>query len=165
MKKYEFTRIATDSGAQTVTQTTHSIAGSTDVGSTAIVIADGELYIGGSSKQTSGTDAWKERPVMIKYALDRADTTKTDTDWTYQLSTSTLSSGKYYSVDVLSQQTYHKSIVGVSNAYEVTGEQVTGPRALLVYLIKTMTSLYFDPSCTAQISVLAMILNVVGQFL
>ena len=73
--------------------------------------------------------------------------------------------GKYYSVDVLSQQTFYKSIVGVSNAYEQTGEQVTGERALLVYLIKTMGSWAFDPSCTAQISVLAMILDVVGQFL
>ena len=106
MKKYEFTRITTDSGGQTVTQTTYSIAGSTDVGSTAIVIADGELYIGGSSKQTSGTDAWKERPVMIKYALDRTNAGKVATDWSYQLSTSAPMTGKYYSVDVLSQQTY-----------------------------------------------------------
>jgi len=88
-----------------VTQTTHSIAGSTDVGSTAIVIADGELHIGGSLKQTSGTDTWKERPVMMKYALDRANAGKVATDWTYQLTTSASMNGKYYSVDVLSQQT------------------------------------------------------------
>ena len=80
---------------------------------------------------------------MMKYALDRTNAGKVATDWSYQLTTSAPSSGKYYSVDVLSQQTYSKSIVGFSNAYEVTGEQVTGPRALLVYLIRTMTSTDF----------------------
>ena len=102
---------------------------------------------------------------MMKYALDRANAGKVATDWTYQLTTPAPSSGKYYSVDVLHQQTTYKSIVGFSNAYEVTGEQVTGPRALLVYLIRTMGSWAFYPSCTAQITVLAMILDVLGQFL
>ena len=102
---------------------------------------------------------------MMKYALDRANAGKVATDWTYQLTTSAPMTGKYYSVDVMHQQTDYKSIVGFSNAYEQTGEQVTGPRALLVYLIRTMTSNNFHPSCTAQITVLAMILDVVGQFL
>lgn len=73
---------------------------------------------------------------MVKYALDRTDSAKTATDWALQLQTSNPS--KQYSVDMLHQQTNWKSLYGSSNAYEMTGEQATGARALLIYLIQTV---------------------------
>ena len=70
VKKYRFSLI-NGYGGQTFTETVNYIEGDTAVGVKVIVLANEELYIGGSLKQKTGADAGKERPVMMKYALNR----------------------------------------------------------------------------------------------